>query len=105
MKNLLNQPDLRIAFLDLEASALGDGSYPIENEEDLHNAAILARSGHGDVAAAKRLIARRAKELKVPNPLAAQKSADEPQDAPEPVEQDEAVEKTADAPEASEGQP
>jgi hypothetical protein len=50
--------------------ALPDGSYPIESEEDLHNAAILARSGHGDVAAAKRLIAKRAKELGVANPLA-----------------------------------
>lgn len=30
MKNLLNQPNLRIAVLDLEASALGEGSYPIE---------------------------------------------------------------------------
>lgn len=50
--------------------ALPDGSYPIENEEDLHNAAILARSGHGDTAAAKRLIAKRAKELGVANPLA-----------------------------------
>lgn len=50
--------------------ALPDGSYPIENEEDLHNAAILARSGHGDTAAAKRLIAKRAKELGAANPLA-----------------------------------
>lgn len=49
--------------------ALSDGSYPIENEGDLHNAAILARSGHGDVGAAKKLIAKRAKELGVPNPL------------------------------------
>lgn len=52
-----------------EGKALPDGSYPIESKEDLHNAAILARSGHGNVAAAKRLIARRAKELGVPNPL------------------------------------
>lgn len=50
--------------------ALEDGSYPIENAEDLHNAATLARSGHGNVAAAKRLIAKRAKELGVANPLA-----------------------------------
>jgi len=49
--------------------ALPDGSYPIENEHDLHSAAVLARSGHGDVAAARRLIARRAKELRVSNPL------------------------------------
>jgi hypothetical protein len=53
-----------------EGKALPDGSYPIENAEDLHNAAILARSGHGDVAAARRLIAKRAKELGVANPLA-----------------------------------
>lgn len=52
-----------------EGHALPDGSYPIETTEDLHNAAILARSGHGDVAAAKRLIAKRAKELGVVNPL------------------------------------
>jgi hypothetical protein len=56
--------------------ALPDGSYPVENEEDLHNAAILARSGHGDVAAAKRLIAKRAKELGVANPLANDMSKD-----------------------------
>lgn len=30
MKNILNRSDLRIAVLDLEASALGNGSYPIE---------------------------------------------------------------------------
>ncbi len=47
----------------------GHVSYPIENESDLHNAATLARSGHGDVAAARRLIARRAGELGVANPL------------------------------------
>ena len=49
--------------------ALKDGSYPIANAEDLGNAAILARSGHGDVAAAKALIAKRASELGVANPL------------------------------------
>lgn len=49
--------------------ALPDGSYPIENEEDLHNAAVLARTGHGDVEAARRLIARRARDLGVKNPL------------------------------------
>jgi hypothetical protein len=54
-----------------EGKALSDGSYPIANAEDLHNAAILARSGHGNVAGAKRLIARRAKELGVANPLEA----------------------------------
>jgi hypothetical protein len=49
--------------------ALSDGSYPIANAEDLGNAAILARSGHGDVTAAKALIAKRASELGVANPL------------------------------------
>ena len=49
--------------------ALADGSYPIENTGDLDNAAILAASGHGNVSGAKRLIARRAKELGVANPL------------------------------------
>jgi hypothetical protein len=49
--------------------ALPDGSYPIPDKDALRRAAILARSGHGDVKAAKRLIARRARELGVPNPL------------------------------------
>jgi hypothetical protein len=49
--------------------ALSDGSYPIENAEDLGNAATLARSGHGNVKAAKKLISRRARELGVANPL------------------------------------
>ena len=49
--------------------ALPNESYPIANVEDLHNAAVLARSGHGDVSAARALIARRAKELGVANPL------------------------------------
>jgi hypothetical protein len=57
--------------------ALADGSYPIANSEDLHNAAVLARSGHGDVAAAKRLIAKRAKELGVANPLANETQKDQ----------------------------
>ena len=52
-----------------EHNALPDGSYPIDSAGDLHNAAVLARSGHGDVAAARRLIARRAGELGVANPL------------------------------------
>lgn len=30
MRDLLNRPNLRIATLDLEASGLGEGSYPIE---------------------------------------------------------------------------
>lgn len=52
-----------------EGNALPDGSYPIPDKDALRRAAILARSGHGDVAAAKKLIARRAKELGVKNPL------------------------------------
>lgn len=49
--------------------ALPDGSYPIGNSEDLHNAYVLAASGHGNVSGAKSLIARRAKELGVSNPF------------------------------------
>jgi len=52
-----------------EGNALPDGSYPIPDEDALRRAAILARSGHGDVTAAKTLIARRARELGVANPL------------------------------------
>ena len=52
-----------------EGNALPDGSYPIPDKDALRRAAILARSGHGNVAAAKRLIAKRARELGVPNPL------------------------------------
>ena len=52
-----------------EGHALPNLSYPIENEGDLENAATLARSGHGDVAAATRLIGREARRLKVPNPM------------------------------------
>lgn len=59
-----------------EGKALPDGSYPIETAADLHPAAVLARSGHGDVDAAKALIGRRAKALKVPNPLDDSKTED-----------------------------
>ena len=55
--------------LAADGKALPNLSYPIENAGDLDNAATLARSGHGDVAAASRLIARRARELGVANPL------------------------------------
>jgi hypothetical protein len=48
-----------------EGNALPDGSYPIRNAKELRAAAILAASGHGNVAAAKRLIRKRAKELGV----------------------------------------
>jgi len=60
--------------LAAQGKALSDDSYPIEDEEDLKNAATLARSGHGDVAAAKRLIARRSKQLGTKNPLASSSS-------------------------------
>ena len=50
-------------------NALPDGSYPIPDKDALRRAAILARSGHGNVAAARRLISRRARELGVANPL------------------------------------
>lgn len=52
-----------------EGHALPDGSYPIPDKDALRRAAILARSGHGNVEGAKRLIGRRAKELGVANPL------------------------------------
>lgn len=52
-----------------QGNALPDGSYPIPDKDALRRAAILARSGHGNAAAARRLIARRAKELGVANPL------------------------------------
>lgn len=80
--------------------ALPDGSYPIENEEDLHNAAILAKSGHGDVAAAKRLIAKRAKELGVANPLAndMSKDAEVPDKTEDKTSPAETPEVTPDAP-------
>jgi phage I-like protein len=46
-------------------NSLPDKSYPINNAKQLHAAAILAASGHGDVEAAKTLIRRRARELSV----------------------------------------
>lgn len=52
-----------------QGHALSDGSYPIANAGDLHNAAHLASTGHGNVEGARALIARRAKDLGVTNPL------------------------------------
>lgn len=52
-----------------KGQALDDGSYPIPDNDALRRAAILARSGHGNVAAARALIAKRARELGVANPL------------------------------------
>lgn len=48
-----------------EGNALPDGSYPIRNTGQLHAAAHLAASGHGNVQGARKLIKRRAKELGV----------------------------------------
>lgn len=45
-----------------EGRALPDLSYPVETREDAGNAVTLALSGHGDVAAAKRLIRRIARK-------------------------------------------
>lgn len=67
--------------LAASGNALPDGSYPIGDAEDLKNAAILARSGHGNVGGAKRLISRRAKELGVKNPLATSGSVDKSAEA------------------------
>ena len=46
-------------------NSLPDKSYPINNVAQLHSAAVLAASHHGDWQAAKALIRRRAKELGV----------------------------------------
>ena len=46
-------------------NSLPDGSYPINNAAQLHAAAVLAASHHGDWQAAMTLIRRRAKELGV----------------------------------------
>jgi HK97 family phage prohead protease len=46
-------------------NSLPDGTYPINNAHQLHAAAILAASHHGDWKAAQELIRRRAKELGV----------------------------------------
>ena len=60
-----------------QGNALSNGSYPIANTGDLGNAAHLAATGHGDVEGAKKLIARRAKELGVANPLDSDESKTE----------------------------
>ncbi len=49
-----------------EGNALKDGSYPVRNTGQLHAAAHLAATGHGDVQGARKLIKRRAKEMNVP---------------------------------------
>ena len=67
--------------------ALDDGSYPIPDKDALRRAAILARSGHGDVAAARKLIARRARELGVNNPLDEDKPAESADKTAETVQE------------------
>lgn len=66
--------DERRRELAAKGWALPGGSYPVETAADLHPAAVLIRSGHGDTEAATALVARRAKQLGAPNPLAADKS-------------------------------
>jgi hypothetical protein len=48
-----------------EGNSLADESYPIRNKDQLKAAATLAASHHGNWQAARKLIARRAKELGV----------------------------------------
>lgn len=62
--------------LAAKGHALPDGSYPIPDAEHLRAAAILCRSKHGDWRAAQKLIARRARELGVTNPLDASQDDD-----------------------------
>lgn len=66
-----------------EGNALPDGSYPIPDKDALRRAAILARSGHGNVSAARSLIARRAREMGVSNPLDKKKDATKGEGMPE----------------------
>lgn len=54
----LAQPDA-----GTDSNALPDGTYRIDNVPQLKSAIAFAKNGHGDVAAAKPHIARRAKEL------------------------------------------
>lgn len=70
-KRFISARDRRRLAREGNALVGADGhiSYPIETAEDVQAAARLARTGHGDVEAARELIARRAKELGVPNPL------------------------------------
>ena len=71
--------------LAAQGKALPNNSYPIQDPEDLKNAATLAQSGHGDVGAAKKLISRRAKQLGVKNPLAEKSSVGKSADVFEPA--------------------
>lgn len=79
-----------------DGRALPDGSYPINDEHDLNSAAILARSGHGDVDAAKKHIGKRAKELGVKNPLEEGDDTSKSQIAPEGADVDTVTQGTGD---------
>lgn len=81
-----------------QGKALPDGSYPIPDVDALHRAAVLAESGHGDVAAAKRLIAKRAKELGVPNPLTEHSDTKKDEQEPEAPESTETETSGAESP-------
>lgn len=48
-----------------EGDALDDGSYPIKSKRQLHSAAVLAASHHGNWQAAQRLIRRKARDFGV----------------------------------------
>ena len=62
--------------LAAKGHALPDGSYPVPDLAHLKAAAVLCRSKHGDWRAAEKLIAKRARELGVPNPLDASSDED-----------------------------
>lgn len=80
-RNVSTQERKRLAS---QGHALSNLSYPIANTGDLQNAAHLARTGHGNVSAARALIARRAKDLGVKNPL----KDDDQNDAKKGLEED-----------------
>lgn len=63
--------------------ALPNGSYPIDTKDDLGPAVTLAQSGHGDTAAAKTLITRRAKELGATDQLPQEWNVTKEDDMPE----------------------
>ena len=63
-----SHPSAMVSFDDKDkakaaGNSLPDGSYPINNIDQLKAAATLAASHHGDWKAAQTLIRRRAKEL------------------------------------------
>jgi hypothetical protein len=62
-RSAVTQADRDKAHAD--GNSLPDKSYPINNVAQLHSAAVLAASHHGDWQAARALIRRRAKELGV----------------------------------------